>query len=170
MLLTLQRHPALNSMSSSNFHCSPFLFYQYPIIGYLKAACFGQGAVHTFIVCPCGNLRKKLSKTCARNCGRKQQKMPRKVRNDAERARNSRNYLQKFEEGLRLPAASSVKRIRVDTPIPIALHITSEPVPLFLQRFGTWPSSGNNNEYRGSHTRAVYTQSVAPKKDANYVT
>ena len=36
-----------------------------------------------------------------------------------------------FEEGLRLPAASSVKRIRVDTPIPIALHITSEPVPLF---------------------------------------
>ena len=69
-----------------------------------------------------------------------------------------------FEEGLRLPAASSVKRIRVDTPIPIALHITSEPVPLFLQRFGTWPSSGNSNEYRGSHTRAVYTQSVAPKK------
>ena len=52
----------------------------------------------------------------------------------------------------------------MDTPIPIALHITSEPVPLFLQRFGTWPSSGNNNEYRGSHTRAVYTQSVAPKK------
>ena len=70
----------------------------------------------------------------------------------------------KFEEGLRLRAASSVKRIRVDTPIPIALHITSEPVPLFLQRFGTWPSSGNNNEYRGRHTRAVYTQSVAPKK------
>ena len=57
-----------------------------------------------------------------------------------------------------------MKRIRVDTSIPIALHITSEPVPLFLQRFGTWPSSGNNNEYRGSHTRAVYTQSVAPKK------
>ena len=27
----------------------------------------------------------------------------------------------KFEEGLRLPAASSVKGIRVDTPIPIAL-------------------------------------------------
>ena len=34
----------------------------------------------------------------------------------------------------------------MDTPIPIALHIKSEPVPLFLQRFGSWPSSGNNNE------------------------
>ena len=54
------------------------------------------------------------------------------------RFRSLRNYLiklfillQYFKEGLRLPAASSVKRIRVDTPIPIALHITSEPVPIF---------------------------------------
>ena len=61
---------------------------------------------------------------------------------------NFKRYQIQFEEGLRLPAASSVKRIRVDTPIPIALHITSEPVPLFLQRFGTWPSSGNSNELK----------------------
>ena len=31
---------------------------------------------------------------------------------------------------------------------------------IIIQRFGTWPSSGNNNEYRGSHTRAVYIRRV----------
>ena len=37
--------------------------------------------------------RKKSSKTCARNCGRKQQQKRRKVRKDAELARNSRQKI-----------------------------------------------------------------------------
>ena len=58
--------------------------------------------VQGIVICPCGNLRKKSSKTCARNCGRKQQKMQRKVRKDAELARNrmaeSQNYWQEIAD------------------------------------------------------------------------
>ena len=38
------------------------------------------------------------------------------------------DYEIEFEEELRLPAASSVKGIRVDTAIPIALHIQTSSV------------------------------------------
>ena len=55
----------------------------------------------------------------------------------------------------------------VNSPIPqFSANLNHSNI---VQRFGTWPSSGNNNEYRGSHTRAK-TSSQKKNGPRNYRT